>query len=146
MIRRSVVGASLVVAVAVAGCGGGEGQTDKQKIETTVTTYYKAFAGDDSATACNQLADDTVKELENAAGGKKCPAVLDEASKKPDYAKVAAKLDGVQVVAVKITGKTATATTQVPGLTAAGGTGVSTTVPLKKESGGWKIASTIGEG
>jgi hypothetical protein len=136
----------VTAALLLAGCGGGGGQTDKQKIEATVIAYYKAFGDGDSATACNQLAEETTKELEKAAGGKKCPDVLDQALKKPDYAKVAAKLDGVKVVSVKITGKSATATTQVPGLTAAGGTGVSTTVPLRQESGGWKIASTIGEG
>ncbi|MEA2457173.1 MAG: hypothetical protein QOC95_145 [Thermoleophilaceae bacterium] len=140
--------AAIAAALLAGGCGGGGGggQSDKQKIETTVTTYYKAFGTSDSATACNQLAEQTTKELERAAGGRKCPVVLDQAAKKPEYAKVAAKLDGVKVVSVKITGTTATATTQVPGLTAAGGTGVSTTVPLKKEAGGWKIASTIGEG
>ena len=136
-----------VLALLVAGCGGGgAGQSDKQAIETSVISYYKAFGSGDSETACNQLADETTKELEKAAGGKKCPQVLDLALKRPDYASVAAKLDGVKVTAVTIHGSEATATTQVPGVKSADGTPVSTTVPLKKESGSWKIASTIGEG
>lgn len=146
MVGRVALALAASAAVLIAGCGQSGGQSEKQKIEAAVTSYYKAFGDADTETACNQLADETVKRLEKAAGGKKCPAVLDQALKRPEYAKVAAKLGGVKVVSVKITGKSATATTQVPGLTAPGGTGVSTTVPLKEESGGWKIASTIGEG
>lgn len=145
MIRVPVFACVLAAAALIAtGCGGG-GQTDKQRVEAVVTTYYRAFGSGDSNTACNQLATATVAALEKA-GGKKCAQVLDAAQKRPDYARVAPKLNGVKVTAVKVTGKAATATTQVPGVATADGTGVTTTVPLRKEGGSWKIASTIGEG
>jgi hypothetical protein len=44
----------LLLAVAVAGCGVGPA-TDEEKVSKTATTYLKALAGGDTATACAQL-------------------------------------------------------------------------------------------
>jgi hypothetical protein len=125
--------------VALAGCGGNDGPSDGQQIKTTLITYYTAFGNGDSATACNQLAATTVKALEQAAGGKPCEKVLDQALKRPDYAKVAPKLSRVEVSRVNIVGDKASADAAVPGV------GRKATVPLKKEKGSWKIASRIGQ-
>jgi hypothetical protein len=135
-----------LVAVLVAGCGGSSGPSDKQQIETVLTTYYKAFAGGDSATACNQLTTETLALLERQSRGQKCSAVLDAALKRPDYAVIAAKLDGAKVTQVTIAADKATAAIVVPGVPGAGAQGARTTVPLKKESGSWKIASAPGGG
>jgi hypothetical protein len=131
---------ALVLLVLVAGCGGSDKPTDKEQIETVLTTYYKAFGKGDSGGACQELAKDTKEELEKAAGGKDCTEVLDAALKRPDYARIAAKLDGAKVSLVTIAMDKATARITVPGV------GTSTTVPLKKEDGTWKIASAIGDG
>ena len=143
-----VIAPVLAAALLATGCGGGGGgKSEREKIEDSVTAYYKAFGTGDSAGACGYLAKDTRKELEKASGGKDCAKVLDEALKRPDYARIAKKLSAVTVKNVKIVGTSATAMTEVPGADPAGnGKAVSTTVPLKKEGDTWKIASSIGEG
>ena len=127
-----------VSALLVAGCGADK-PDDKAQIETALETYYKAFAKGDSGGACTELARETKEELEKAAGGKDCTEVLDQALKRPDYAKVAPKLASVEISAVTIADGKATAKATVPGV------GKPTVVPLKKEGGSWKIASPIGE-
>ena len=131
---------ALVLLVLVAGCGGSSPPTDKQQITTTLEAYYKAFGSGDSAGACQQLAEDTRAQLSKASGGKDCTAVLDAALKRPDYARIAAKLDGARVEQVNIVRNTATARILVPDLKA------STPVALEKEKGTWKIASPITDG
>jgi ketosteroid isomerase-like protein len=143
--RRAI---ALVIAsgLVASGCGGSDKPSDKQQIETVLTTYYKAFAGGDSATACNQLAKDTIDLLEKQARGKSCTAVLDAALKRPDYAVIAAKLNSAKVTRVTVAGDKATAAIEVLGVPGAKGGRAATTVPLKKEKGSWKIASVVGQG
>jgi hypothetical protein len=127
--------------LAVSGCGGLGGPdkpTDTEQIEAVLKTYYKAFGSGDSGGACHELARGTKEQLEKAAGGKDCTEVLDEALKRPDYAKVAPKLANVEVTEIQIATDKATAKTAVPGV------GKPTIVPLKKENGAWKIASPVG--
>jgi hypothetical protein len=130
--------AVVLLALVLAGCGTDK-PNDQAQIETALKTYYKAFGTGDSGGACDELAKETREELEKAGGGKDCTEILDQALKRPDYAKVAPKLASVQVSEVTIAGDKATAKTTVPGV------GKPTIVPLKKEAGGWKIASPVGE-
>jgi ketosteroid isomerase-like protein len=134
----------LVAALAMAGCGGGGG-SDKQKIESTITSYYKAFGSGDGAGACKQLTKDAIKLLEKSAGGQKCQDVLDAARKRPAYVRIAPKLKQARVVTVKVTGKDATAVTRIPGA-GKNGAAATITVPLKKEGDSWRIVSTSGGG
>ena len=113
--------------------------TDTEQIRTALETYYKAFGKGDSGGAATSSPKGTKEELEKAAGGKDCTEVLDQALKRPDYAKVAPKLVNVQVTEIMIAGDKATAKAAVPGV------GRPTLVPVKKEGGAWKIASPIGE-
>ena len=136
---RAVSLAASVALLSLAGCGGGDKPSDKDQIETALTSYYKAFGKGDSVAACKELAAGTKEELEKAGGGKDCAEILDQALKRPDYAKVAPKLGAVQVSAVTIAGDKATARATVPGV------GKPSVVPLKKEGGSWKIASPVGE-
>jgi hypothetical protein len=137
-VRATAAALAALVLALVPGCGKDK-PSDKDQIETSLETYYKAFAKGDSAAACDELASGTREELEKAAGGKKCTDILSQALKRPDYAKVAPKLTAVQVSAVTIAGDKATAKATVPGV------GKPKVVPLKKEAGGWKIASAVGE-
>jgi hypothetical protein len=129
----------MLAALLAAGCGSST-PTDKQQITTTLKAYYKAFGSGDTGGACDQLADDTKAQLEEAARGKDCTEVLDAALKRPDYARIASKLDGARVEQVNIVRNTATARILVPELKA------STPVALKKVNGAWKIASPIVDG
>jgi hypothetical protein len=52
--RLGIVLLLLLLAVAVAGCGVGPA-TDEEKVSKTATTYLRALAGGDTATACTQL-------------------------------------------------------------------------------------------
>jgi hypothetical protein len=136
-VRRAVSLAAALVLL-VAGCGQDK-PSDKDEIVSSLETYYKAFGTGDSGGACNELASGTREELEKAGGGKDCTEILDQALKRPDYAKVAPQLAKVQISAVTIAGDKATAKATVPGV------GKPTVVPLKKEGGSWKIASPVGE-
>ena len=132
---------AVTLAVALAGCGGSSGPSDKQQIETTLTTYYKAFSRGDSAGACQELSAATRATLERAGRGKGCSQILDAALKRPDYAAVATKLAGAQVTQVTVGGDKATAVVVVPGVKVSGGHGARRSVPLIKEHGAWKIAA-----
>lgn len=142
---RAIAPILLVAALIASGCGGGGGKSDKEKIEETLTSYYKAFGSGDTESACNYLSEETAKELEKAAGGQDCPKVLARALKSPDYARIAKELEGVKVTSVKVRGKEATATTEVPGVAGSGGDPAATTVALKEEDSEWKIASPVGD-
>ncbi len=67
--RLSVLLLLLLLAVAVAGCGVGPA-TDKEKVSKTATTYLKALADGNTATACLQLT--------SRARGKGCARVMKE--------------------------------------------------------------------
>jgi ketosteroid isomerase-like protein len=135
--------AVLAIALAAAGCGGGK--PDKEQIESTITSYYRAFGSGDGAGACKQLTKGAIELLEKSAGGRKCADVLDEALKRPDYARIAPKLKNARVAEVKVSGDNATARAEVPGA-GRNGAPAKATVPLKKEGGSWKIVSTASGG
>ena len=100
---RAIAPILLVAALIASGCGGGGGgKSDKEKIEETLTSYYKAFGSGDTESACNYLSEETAKELEKAAGGQDCPKVLARALKSPEYARIAKDLEGVKVTSVRI--------------------------------------------
>jgi len=128
-----------VLALLVAGCGGG-GSSDDSKIRSVITTYYEAFANGDSATACQQLAKDTVTNLEKQAKGRSCADVLNDTLQQPDYATIAPKLKKAKITKVTVLNDKATAQVDVPGV---GGKSVRTAVALKKEGDSWKIATAL---
>jgi ketosteroid isomerase-like protein len=133
----------VVVALAAAlalvpGCGGGA--TNQDQIKKVLGAYYRAFANGDSATACDQLAKDTVKNLEKQAKGRSCTDVLNQALQQPDYAAVATKLKNAKFSNITVLNDKATAAVLVPGVA---GRGVRTSVALKKEGNSWKIATAL---
>jgi hypothetical protein len=125
-------------ALLLAGCGS-SGPTDRQQIETSLVTYYKAFGSGDTGGACNELSKETKTQLEKAGRGKDCTEILDAALKRPDYAAIAPKLKDTRVTKITIAGDKATAVVLVPGVKDNGALGARTTVPLLKEDGAWKI-------
>jgi hypothetical protein len=128
-----------LLGVALVGCGSAGAPTDRQQIETTVLSYYKAFGEGDSAGACNELSSVARTALEKAARGKHCAEILDAALKRPDYAQIAPKLQGARVTLVRVANDKAIARVLVPGVKTNGALGVRTNVTLVKESGAWKI-------
>ncbi len=130
--------ALIVAALLVAGCGGGASNTDQ--IKKVIGTYYEAFSNGDSATACDQLAKDTVKNLEKQAKGRARVDVLNDALQQPDYAAVAQKLKKAKITKITVLNDKATAQIDVPGVN---GKGARTAVALKKEGDSWKIATAL---
>jgi ketosteroid isomerase-like protein len=120
--------------------GSGGGATNQDQIKKVLGTYYQAFANGDSATACDQLAKDTVKNLEKQARGRSCSDVLNQALQQPDYAAVAAKLKNAKFSNITAVDDKATAAVLVPGVA---GKGVRTSVQLKKEGDSWKIVTAL---
>jgi ketosteroid isomerase-like protein len=129
------VAAALVL---LAGCGGGASNSDS--IKKVIGTYYEAFANGDSATACKQLAKDTLANLEKQAKGRACVDVLNDAIQQPDYATVAQSLKKAKITKITVLDDKATAQIDVPGV---GGKTARTAVALKKEGDSWKIATAL---
>src|SRR2546423_13474469 len=120
MLRSRTIALAAAAALAVAGCGGG-GKSDKDKIQSTVTTYYNAFAAGDMTKACAQLSNRTRTRLETAGKGK-CPAILSQATQRPGFERVKAQLKNLKILSTTVTGTTATSRVQL--------LGASTTAPL----------------
>jgi ketosteroid isomerase-like protein len=136
-VRRALAGVAATLAL-MSGCGGGA--TNQDQIKKVLGTYYQAFANGDSATACDQLAKDTVTNLEKQAKGRSCTDVLNQALQQPDYAAVAAKLKNAKFSNITVLNDKATAAVLVPGVA---GKGVRTSVALKKEGDSWKIVTGL---
>jgi ketosteroid isomerase-like protein len=137
-VRRAAC-ALVAGAALVAGCGGG-GSSNSDQIKKVLATYYEAFSNGDSATACKQLAKDTVTNLEKQAKGRSCADVLNDALQQPDYATVAQNLKKAKVGKITVLNDKATAVIEVPGV---GGKTARTPVALKKEGDSWKIATAL---
>jgi hypothetical protein len=123
------------VASGAAGCGGG--QTDKEKIESTVRDYFTAFADSDFEKACERLSEPTREELTKAARVKSCSAALARGAQQADVRRFRTKLRDARVVSVQIKDKTATAKVRAIGAT--------TSLPLVKEGDSWKVQGQAGE-
>lgn len=132
-------GASFAVAAAtlvlVSGCGG-DGKGDKEKIESTVHSYFEAFAEGDSGRACAQLVPEVADELAKAARQKTCSDAIARALERPDVKRYQPDFRNVKVLSVEIGGDKATVKVRAIGTT--------TSVPLRKEGKSWKIEGRVG--
>jgi hypothetical protein len=136
MLRARQIAPLLGAVALIAGCGS-SGPSDKDKIKTTIKTYYGAFAKGDGETACDQLAKSTQEDFSKASGGKPCPKALELAAQQPKVSPFVKALGNPTVTAVKVNGSSATARVRAIGAT--------TTVPLVKEGNAWKIQGALGE-
>ena len=136
MKRAGTIAMAAAVALAIGGCGGG--QSDKEKIETTVRDYFTAFADSDFAKACDQLASSTREDLVKAARAKDCPAALARGAQRAEVKRFKSALRNAKVTSVAVNGKAATAKVQAIGQT--------TSLPLVKEGDAWKVQGQAGEG
>lgn len=125
--------AALVV-LSVAGCGG---PSDKEKVQTTVRDYFTAFADSNFDKACDELAAQTRDDLVKAARVKDCPAALQRGAARAEVKRFQSRLRDVRVVSVDVKDKTATAKVRALGVTSS--------LPLVKEGGSWKVQGQAGE-
>ena len=113
--------AAALLAIAVAGCGVGRA-TNQEKISKTATTYLKALANGDAATACAQL-------TRRAKGGG-CESAMRERLSRLDSDALARAADGSMDIDVR--GDTATAGLSEP---------KGAQILLVKVGGEWRIDS-----
>jgi predicted protein tyrosine phosphatase len=132
---KRVLASVAIMVISLAGCGGG--QSDKEKIETTVRDYFTAFADNDFDKACNELADQTREQLVKTARVKDCPTALERGAQRADIKRFQSRLKDAKVVSVDIKDKTATAKVQALGAT--------TSLPLTKDGDSWKVQGPAGE-
>lgn len=126
----------LAAALAVAGCGSGESKSQDAQVRATVTTYYQAFVSGDGAKACAELSSDTRAGFTKATHGRDCATSITQAAQRPAVKKYLAGIAKAKIQSVHASGNTATAVVQALGTT--------TTVPLVKEKGAWRIESALG--
>src|SRR3954452_20392542 len=115
-------GLAAIVVLSIAGCGG---ESDKEKVETTVRDYFTAFADSDFDKACGELAEQTREDLVRAARVKDCRTALARGAARADIKRFKTKLRDARVESVEIKDKTATAKVRAIGAT--------TNLPLTKE-------------
>jgi ketosteroid isomerase-like protein len=131
--RRTAI-AALLATVALAGCGG---ESDKEKIQSTVRDYFTAFASGDYEKACSQLAEQTREQLVEAARVKDCSTALQRGAQRAQVERFRGKLRDVSVASVTVHDNTATAKVRALGVT--------TEIPLTKEGDSWKVQGPAGE-
>jgi hypothetical protein len=130
--RRTPPAAALAaVALALAGCGDRGSPSDESAIKTTVRDYFRAFADHDGAKACSELSGETQTKIAEAAKADNCAAGLDTAAKRPEIARYLDDFRHVEILEVNVAGTDASAKVKAIGET--------TTIPLTKEGGSWKI-------
>jgi hypothetical protein len=99
-----------------------------KQIAATIMEFQRALAAGDFATICGEL---FTLDAREAAGGDRCPSVLQERAgglRNPD----------VRIVSINVRGDAATAIVRA---TVAGGKPVTDTIALKREGGRYKIVS-----
>ena len=147
---RSPTGRTVLLATGLAGAGiaaaflgggelgGGEEEAPKpvsgasRQVGDTILQFERALADGDFATICGNL---FTIEAREAAGGDRCPAVLQDTAgglRSPD----------VRIVAINVRGNTAVATVRA---TVAGGRPVTDVIRLVRQDGRYKIVSAGAE-
>jgi len=145
---RSPFGRALLLAIGLAGAGiaaaflgGGRlgdeasenqppravGEATRQVV-ATLRQFERALGGGDFATICGNL---FTREAREAAGGDRCPSVLQDTAgglREPN----------VQIVSITVRGNTATAVVRA---TVAGGRPVTDTIRLVRQDGRYRIVS-----
>jgi hypothetical protein len=145
---RTPFGRALLLAIGLAGAGlaaaflgGGKlnnsatenqppravGEATRQVVGT-IQQFEKALAAGDFATICGNL---FTTEAREAAGGDRCPSVLQDTAG-------GLRSPRVQIVSITVRGNTATAVVRA---TVAGGAPVTDTIRLLKQDGRYKIVS-----
>lgn len=133
MARIGLAALAAAAALAVSGCGGGDDTSDeREKIETNVHAYFRAFAAGDTGRVCSLMTTSARDRFLEAAGAKDCASALGVAMDEPAIRRFSDRLEHARVVEVKV-GAGGTATAKVAAL------GVTTEVPLRKEGDVWKL-------
>jgi hypothetical protein len=133
--RAIAWGAAAAAAIALAACGGGE--SDQDRVRSTVEDYLEAFLGGDGARACELMTPDTRREFVNRVSnvtrtGDCARAVRTLRTLAGDT--TASALKSTKVGAVSVSGRSATARLST------GAGGAASTTQLQEVGGKWLVS------
>jgi hypothetical protein len=130
-VKRTLLTAAAVLAVAAPGCG----QSEKDKVKSTVQSYVDGLASSDGKKVCDQLTTTAQDQIKARAQTKDCASAIERFEKSKSGRAVAPSFKNAKVSQVNQKGSSATAQVEIE--VAAQRT--STTVPLEKQDGDWRI-------
>jgi hypothetical protein len=135
-VKRSWTRALPVVAALalLVGCGG---QSDKDKVKSTVQSYVDGLASRDGKKVCDQLAASVQTQVKQRAKAKDCQTAINTFESSATGRAVAPAFKTAKIKEVNAKGNTAAATVTVK----VNGSDSSTTIPLEKVKGDWKITA-----
>jgi hypothetical protein len=135
LLATGLAGAGIAAALLGGGSIGGSGDAQPppvsgapKQVVATIMELERALAQGDFATICGNL---FTREAREAAGGDRCPSVLQETAgglRNPD----------VRIVSISVRGNTATAIVRA---SVAGGRPVTDTIRLQRQGGRYRIVS-----
>jgi hypothetical protein len=122
-----------VAALAVlAGCGG---QSDKDKVKSTVQSYVDGLASRDGKKVCDQLSASVQTQVKQSGKAKDCPTAIASFESSRAGSAVVAAFKSAKVSDITVKGDVASAKVTVKVST------TPATVPLEKVKGDWKITA-----
>jgi len=122
------------MAVVAIGCGG---QSDQDQVKSTVQTYVDGLASRDGKKVCDQLAPSVQNLVKQRAKAKDCQTAINSFENSTTGRAVAPAFKTAKVEEVNAKGNSATAKVTVK----VGGSNSSTTIPLEKQGGDWRITA-----
>jgi hypothetical protein len=125
---------AIVLAVTAAGCGG---QSDKDKVRSTIQTYIDGLASGNGKKVCDQLAKRVQAQVKQGGSAKDCAAAFSAFVKSTQGRGVSPAFKSAKIKEVEEKGNTATATVTVR----VNGEESAARIPLEKEDGDWKITA-----
>lgn len=131
--KRSLCAVLACLTVVATGCG----QSDKDKVKSTVQSYIDGLAKKDGKKVCDALVPSVQVQVKQRSTAKDCPTAIDKFEASSNGKSVAPAFKTAKVTAVAVKGSDATASISLK----VGTSTTSTTIPLQKVSGSWKILS-----
>jgi len=120
--------------VLAAGCGS---KSDKDEVKSTVQTYVDGLASGDGKKVCDQLAVSVQTQVQQRSKTKDCATAINRFESSAGGKAVAPAFKTADIGQVNTKGTTATARVTVK----VNGADNSTTIPLEKQGGKWKITA-----
>lgn len=131
---RALIATAAALALVLAACGG---ESDKDKVKSTVQSYVDALASRDGKEVCDQLSPAVQTQVKQRAKAKDCETAINNFERSATGRAVAPAFKTAKIKEVNAKGKTASATVTVK----VNGQDSSTTIPLEKVDGDWKITA-----
>jgi hypothetical protein len=127
----------IVACFVLAGCG----SSDKDSVKGTVQSYIDGLGAKDGKKVCDQLATSVQAQVQQRSTSKDCAGAVNKFLASATGRQVAASFNTAKITQVNTKGNVASASLT---LTVPGGSTTSTTIPLEKQGGHWRITQAAG--